>query len=187
LGKYGLKRGNKYLLYVGSDDPRKNLRTLILSFCQTAPQHLDAQLLVVGASHFPYQHKELSQIVAQMGMEHQICFIGPVPDTDLPYFYNLASLLVMPSLYEGFGLPVVEAMACGTRVLAVDRTSLPELTGVDSVLCPPTVEAMTQSIHMCLETEALPDSQVLRRQWTERFSWSNVGAQTQRVYDLVRS
>jgi len=127
--KYGLDEGGRYILFVGSEDPRKNLATLIQSFARVRQFMPDVKLLKVGPAYFTEERQNLQALVTKLGLRKEVIFFNYVPDEDLPYFYNASETLVMPSLYEGFGLPVVEAMACGTPIVSSRAGSLPEVMG----------------------------------------------------------
>ncbi len=127
--KYDLSYDVRYLLYVGSEDPRKNLVTLIEAFAQMNQHQSNVRLLKVGRGHFTDQRARLLEMIARLGLQDKIHFIDEVPDDDLALFYNLADVLVMPSFYEGFGFPVLEAMTCGTPVVVSAAASLPEVVG----------------------------------------------------------
>jgi len=127
--KYGLDKDIAYILFVGSEDPRKNLATLIQSLAIVRKQMKRVKLLKVGPAHYTYERQKLFTLIRYLNMAQDVIFLNYVPEEDLPYFYNAAELLVIPSFYEGFGLPVVEAMACGTPVIYSWAGSLPEVGG----------------------------------------------------------
>lgn len=135
--RYGLHPGVPYVLYVGSEVPRKNVPGLLAAFAQVAQQVPDAVLLKVGASHDAAQHAALQQQIARAGLGGRVRFFRDVPDADLPAFYNAATVLVLPSYYEGFGYSVLEAMGCGCPVVCANRSSLPEVVGDAAVLVDP--------------------------------------------------
>jgi glycosyltransferase involved in cell wall biosynthesis len=112
--RYGLKNNISYLLYVGSEDPRKNLRRLIDAFGAIAKRVPEVHLLKLGAARFEKERQQLLEYVESSGLKERVHFFGQVPDEELACFYNLATVFVFPSLYEGFGWPPLEAMACGT-------------------------------------------------------------------------
>jgi glycosyltransferase involved in cell wall biosynthesis len=135
--RYEQEEGLPYLLYVGSDGPRKNLPFLLEALAMVKRQLPAVRLLLVGASQFPGQRRRLVDLVERLGLQGQVRFWEQVPDKDLPLLYNLSAALVMPSLYEGFGLPVAEAMACGTPVVCSNATALPEVAGSAALLVSP--------------------------------------------------
>ena len=125
--KYGLPTGRRYLIYVGSEDPRKNLVALVGALAQLRRELSNVELIKVGRAHFELERQRLLNLAAQLGIRTAIHFLEDVPDDDLPMLYNLADLCVMPSLYEGFGFPVLEALACGIPVAYAKAGSLPEI------------------------------------------------------------
>jgi len=150
LGNYGLQ-GVPYILSVGSDMSRKNLLRLARSF---AALRNHSHCLVLAGLHSPEVKKRLlaeAAAVAQ-GAELRIRFLDYVRDKDLPVLYSGATLFCYPSLYEGFGLPVLEAMACGTAVVASNTTSIPEVAGQAALLVDPTdCEALAAALDAVLD------------------------------------
>jgi len=129
LGRYGIDASRRFLLYVGGLSPHKNLPRLIEAFAGGAPDDVD--LVLVGdigdvfLTHVPH----LREAVTRNGLDGRVNFTGFVPDDELAHIYSRAHALIQPSLMEGFGLPPVEAMACGTPVLSSLAGSLPEVVG----------------------------------------------------------
>ncbi len=138
LARYGIAPGSRFVLYVGGLSPHKNLPRLIEAFAMGAPD--DVALVLVGdlGDVFHTHVPELRAAVARRGLEGRVIFTGFVPDTDLVFLYNRAYVLAQPSLMEGFGLPLVEAMACGTPVLSSRAGSLPEVVGNAGLFFDPT-------------------------------------------------
>jgi glycosyltransferase involved in cell wall biosynthesis len=132
--RYRLPRSQCYLIYVGSEDPRKNLETLVRALAEVRAQLPDVALIKVGRAHNDSERDRLVELATALGVRSAIYFLDDVPEADLPLLYNLADICVMPSLYEGFGFPVLEAMACGTPVVCARATSLPEIAGGATVL-----------------------------------------------------
>ncbi len=133
-----------YLISVSTLQPRKNFQMLIRAFKPVAEQ-LPHNLVIAGGKGWLYE--EMLAEVAKQDLEGRVKFIGFVADGDLPALYSDAALMVFPSLYEGFGLPLLEAMACGVPVLSSDSSCLPEVAGDAAVLLPPTDEgAWTQTM-----------------------------------------
>ncbi len=130
--RYGLP--GRFLLFVGTIEPRKNLPRLLEALAGL-PEEERLPLVVVGKPGWLYEESFTS--VARLGLGRWVYFLGFVPEEELPALYNLAAALVYPSLYEGFGLPPLEAMACGTPVLTSGTSSLPEVVGEAAVLVDP--------------------------------------------------
>jgi glycosyltransferase involved in cell wall biosynthesis len=125
--RYRLPADRRYLIYVGSEDPRKNLTTLMRALTAVRTTLPDVELIKVGRAHFDGERQRLIKLASELGVLTAIHFLDDVPEEDLPLLYNLADVCVMPSLYEGFGFPVLEAMACGTPTICASAASLPEL------------------------------------------------------------
>lgn len=126
-----------FILYVGTIEPRKNLDLLFRAYGQlSADLRTEVKLVVAGGLGWRYE--PLLSILREQGLENDVHFTGYVSDEHLPALYNLANIFVYPSLYEGFGLPVLEAMACGLPVVVSNRSSLPEVVGDAGILIDPT-------------------------------------------------
>ncbi|MBE9474191.1 MAG: glycosyltransferase family 4 protein, partial [Chloroflexi bacterium] len=115
-----------YILYVGSIEPRKNLIRLLEAYAQLRHWSTRWDLVVVGARNI-WKSSPVGETTEKLKLKPFVHFTGYIPDVDLPGIYNGADLFVFPSLYEGFGLPVLEAMACGTPVITSNTSSLPEV------------------------------------------------------------
>lgn len=130
----------RVILYVGTLEPRKNLVMLLQAFAAIAdePAHSDVALVIGGSKGWYYD--EIFTTAERLGLTAQgrVRFLGRVPDEQLPLWYNVATVFAYPSLYEGFGLPALEAMACGVPVVASNTSSLPEVVGDAGVLLDPT-------------------------------------------------
>lgn len=157
--KYGLD--GSYLLAVGNFLPHKNLPRLVEAYARLAPALRRRYQLVLAGKMNEYA-QALARTVETLGLTDRVRFPGYIPDEDLPALYAGASLFVFPSLEEGFGLPALEALACGTPVAASNRASIPEVVGTAAVLFDPeNVGAMTVSIERALTDQTLRDQ--LRR------------------------
>ena len=120
-----------FILHVNTIEPRKNLARLIQAFSQL-PQRRNLELVIAGGRGWMYD--EIYEAPEKFGVSASVRFIGFTPDADLPALYSLAELVAYPSLYEGFGLPVLEAMACGAAVVTSNNSSLPEVAGDAALL-----------------------------------------------------
>jgi glycosyltransferase involved in cell wall biosynthesis len=127
--RYGLPDGRPLLVYVGNDEPRKNLETIWRALPIIRQVVPEVVLLKVGPSPIPSRRLGMRQLAIDIGIADAIRFIDDVPDADLPSFYNLADVVLIPSLYEGFGLPALEALACARPVVISSAPALIEVTG----------------------------------------------------------
>lgn len=133
-----------FVLFLGTLQPRKNLETLLRAYAKIVDR-LEWPLVVAGAAG--WQYDRIFQLVRQLGLTNRVRFAGFVRGEELPLWYNAATLFVYPSLYEGFGLPALEAMACGTPVIVSNSSSLPEVVGDAGLLVDPRdVSALAASI-----------------------------------------
>lgn len=168
------------VLHVGTLQPRKNIPLLLDAFTRLADP--DLQLVLVGGKGWLFD--EIFQQVEALGITQNVHFTGYVPDEELPLWYAAADLFVFPSLYEGFGMPVVEAMACGTPVVAADTSSIPEAVGDAGLLCDPhSAGDLAQRMASVLYDAAQSDK--MRRlglQHAQQFSWETAGRETAVVY-----
>lgn len=175
--RFGLPR--RFTLYLGSNKPHKNLLRLLAAW-----QRLSAEETLVIAGAWDRRYEEPRRLVEVWGLGERVRLLGPVAEADLPALYSAATLFVFPSLYEGFGLPVVEAMACGTPVACSDRGSLKEAAGEAALLFDSLdVEAMASGLGRLLADEALR-AELARRGLAQaaRFSWEKTAAATLALY-----
>ncbi len=184
---YGLEEGERCVLYVGSEDPRKNVAKLIEAFAIARVWFPAARLIKVGAPHLQGERQKLLRLVAELGLQDKVRFLNHVAEHELPLLYNVADVLVLPSLHEGFGLPALEAMSCGTPVIASNRSSLPEVVGDGGILVDPLDErALAERM---VEILADPDRRSAASraalQRAEAFSLEQQASETMRVYREV--
>lgn len=174
------------VLTVGTLEPRKNLPVLLKAFAALVgqPGFEDVTLYVGGSKGWYYD--EIFATAEQLGLtaNGRVRFLGRVPDEELPLWYNIAAVVAYPSIYEGFGLPALEAMACGTPVLASNASALPEVVGDAGVLLSPgDTEAWTAALARLLGDDALRaqlGSKALRQ--ASKFSWERSARETLEVY-----
>lgn len=171
-----------YLLTVGDFHPRKNLRTLLRAYRVLRSHGLPHRLVIAGrkAWNSPGTTKELQEF----GLENDIILPGYVAEGDLPALYSGASVFVFPSLYEGFGLPALESMACGTPVVASTGSSLPEVIGEAGLAVHPTdVRGFAEALERLLTDEGLHRRyHELGRQRARQFTWRRAAAAHVEVY-----
>jgi glycosyltransferase involved in cell wall biosynthesis len=179
----------QYLLYFGSNKPHKNIVRLVEAFQLGSQLGAKAHSVLVVAGHWDNRYPEAKQLVEKTGWQAQVKFIGPVAETDLPALYSGATAFVFPSLYEGFGLPVLEAMACGTPVVCSNSSSLPEVAGEAHLSFDPlNIETMAAVIQEVLVSPALREE--LHRKSLQRaaqFSWRQTAQHTAAVYQQLLS
>jgi glycosyltransferase involved in cell wall biosynthesis len=176
--RYGLPE--RYVLYVGSNKPHKNLGRLIEVWARLQPRPMP--LVIAGA--WDARYPEPRQRAVALGLENEVRWLGPVPEPELPPLYGGAFLFVFPSLYEGFGLPVLEAMACGTPVVCSNSSSLPEVAGAAALLVDPmSTEALAGTVRLALEDESLRQEMSEKGlKQAQRFSWLQTAQRTLEVY-----
>ena len=175
----------KFILHVATIEPRKNLSRLLEAFATLLADWPDLKLVLVGKKGWLYE--AFFQKLQAMGLERQVIFPGFVAEADLPAFYQLAELFVFPSLYEGFGLGPLEAMACGRPVVSSNSSSLPEVVGEAGLLFEPTdTAAMTQALRRVLADEELRAELKQRSlQQAQKFSWARAAEEHVAVYQSL--
>ena len=181
--KYGLPEN--YLLYLGINKPHKNLVRLIDAFSRLTFDVSRFMLVIAGA--WDPRYPEPRQRAESLGLEKTIRFFGPVPEADLPALYSGAALFVFPSLYEGFGLPVLEAMACGVPVICSHTSSLPEVTGDAAIMVNPLdVDELATAMERVLGDPSLREDMSKKGiMQARRFSWERTARETLKVYESV--
>lgn len=172
----------KFLLYLGSNKPHKNLVRLIEAWAAMQAEAPDYTLVIAGA--WLPQHPEPRQRAQSLSIDNRVCWLGPLPGADLPALYTAADVFVFPSLYEGFGLPVIEAMACGAPVACANTSSLPEVAGDAVVLFDPTqIGVIVDALRQVLGDAGLrADLRQRGLAQAARFSWLRTAQETLTVY-----
>ena len=179
--KYGLPLD--FILAIGSADPRKNINALIQAYSLLPQELQEKHQLVIVWTH-SLLADELSRKIEALGLEKCIRFLQQIPTDDLVLLYNAASLFVFPSLYEGFGLPLVEAMACGTPVVAANNSSIPEIVGDAALLVGDNdLRVMSTAITHVLEDKSARERLLhYGRIRANEFSWEKCAGETLEVY-----
>jgi len=182
--KYGINK--KFIQYVGSLKANKNIPRLIEAYSRLPEDILKKYALVITGGK-GWKSKEIFSRVKRLGLENNVIFTGFVDDNDLSLLINAATLLVFPSLYEGFGIPPLEAMACGTPVTASNISSIPEVVGDAALLFDPyNIEEMATAMYRILIDEQLRNK--LKKKGFERvkkFSWERAAKDTLKIYEEV--
>jgi glycosyltransferase involved in cell wall biosynthesis len=176
---------DRFILCVGTIEPRKNLPTLLEAYAAVRAQHPDVGLVIAGGKGWLYEG--FFRRLRSLGLERLVTVTGQVPDDDLPALLNAAEVFAYPSVYEGFGLPPLEAMACGVPVLCSNTSSLPEVVGDAGLQLPPhDVRAWVEALSRVLDDAHLRET--LRARGLARarlFTWDATARKTLDVYRSV--
>ncbi|MBU3214908.1 glycosyltransferase family 4 protein [Clostridium estertheticum] len=177
---------NPFILYVGGFSERKNVASAITAFSKVYKDLSENYNLVIVGDYRDSGQK-LMKLTNELNMLSHVIFAGFVPEEHLPLFYNSCDAIIYPSFYEGFGLPPLEAMNCGTPVIASNLTSIPEVVGDTGILINPyDIEGISLAIGNLLSSENLRSelsAKALLR--AKQFSWQNTAGRTLKVYESV--
>lgn len=182
--RYGLPE--RFILYVGNIEPRKNLGILLQALILLMKNHsLELKLVIVGKKGWLYS--DFFKLIKQLYLENSIVFTGYVEDKDLPGIYSLADVFVYPSKYEGFGLPLLESMACGTPVIASNTSSIPEIVGASGLLFSPNrPDELAACINQLVNDPGLRARLVQSGiERSKLFSWKKMAMETLQIYGRV--
>jgi len=179
LARYGLPKS--YVLYVGSNKPHKNLTRLVEAW-PLVQSRGQTQLVIAGAWDPAYNAPQIA--AARLGLENEIRWLGPIPQSDLAALYSGSAIFVFPSEYEGFGLPVLEAMACGVPIICSNRSSLPEVAGDAAILLDPhESESWAEAIDRLLEDDTLRAAYGRRSLYqAQQFTWGETARHMRALY-----
>lgn len=174
----------KVVLYVGSDHRRKNVLGAVEAFAQVARKRSDVIFVKVGEPGIASGRHELVEAIERLAIEDRVRFVGSVPVAMLNQLFNIADVFIFPSYSEGFGLPPLQAMACGVPVITSTATSLPEIVGEAAITHDPSdTDAFGQSLERLLEDAALRDSLIeAGSDRSKQFSWEESAKALVRVY-----
>jgi glycosyltransferase involved in cell wall biosynthesis len=185
---YGLPAS--YVLFVGTLEPRKNLTSLLHAFAQLRHRtQIDPTVQLVVAGARSWRDAAIYRTIKALGLEEAVCLPGFIGDADLPDLYRGAALFVFPSLYEGFGLPILEAMGCGVPVIASNTSAMPEVAGDAALLVDPhDAEALATAMAALLHDTTLRERQRARGlQRVRSFTWDLAARKTFEVYRSLGS
>ena len=181
MNEYNIKY--PFILFVGTLEKRKNVPTLIKAFYKLKKSKLEHKLVIVGGKGWKYS--QIFDLIEELKLQKDVIFTDYVSDEDLVKLYNTADLFVYPSLYEGFGLPPLEAMACGCPVITSNTSSLPEVVGDAGIMIDPyDIDSLKESMLKILTDPELREE--MSRKSLERaeiFSWKKTAKETWNVYE----
>jgi glycosyltransferase involved in cell wall biosynthesis len=179
------KLPEQFLLYVGTLEPRKNLTRLVRAFSRLKKQGQPHKLVLAGP--LGWSMNGFQKQIEELNLGQSVQMLGYIPDEDLPGLYSLATVFVFPSLYEGFGLPPLEAMACGTPVLSSQNSSLSEICGDAAYLVDPLDEdSLFEGLQRVVTDKNLrQELEEFGRKRAAEFSWERAARETAAVYDMV--
>lgn len=185
LKKYEIE-GN-YIIYIGTIQPRKNLLRLIRSVKNIENIKLIIAGKINGKGRKAWMNDEILSEPKKLGIEEKIIFTDFVPTEELPYLISGAKAFVLPSLWEGFGIPVVEAMACGVPVIVSNVSSLPEVAGEAGILVNPESEIQIEQAIRLLVTDKKMHDRLAKKalEQTKEFSWEKMAKEVIKILDSV--
>jgi len=175
----------RFILFLGTIQPRKNVVRLIDAFARLARDLPDVHLVIAGGKGWFFA--PVFARVQELGLTSRVHFPGYVPEGEKRWWYNAATCFCFPSTYEGFGLPPLEAMACGRAVITSNASSLPEVVGGAGLTVPPgDTPALSDALHDVLENDALREELGEKAKLrARRFTWEKTARQTANIYRLV--
>ncbi|MEO0077059.1 MAG: glycosyltransferase family 1 protein [candidate division WOR-3 bacterium] len=185
-GKYRLPAN--FIFTLGVLEPKKNIERLILAYIELKKSHSNLPKLVIGGPRsYGWNNSKIFNLVTKYKLSDEIIFTDFIDHTDLPEIYSISTIFVLPSLYEGFGLPVIEAMACGTPVITSNISSLPEVAGDAAVLVNPySVSEIANAIKEVLSNEKERQLMVERGlENVKRFNWEKAAQKVIEVFEEV--
>ena len=173
----------KYLLYIGTLEPRKNIERLIEAYAQLVKKEAKTPVLVIGGKK-GWMYEKIFSRVKEQGIEAYVIFTGYLADEDVPLLMKGAIAFVFPSLYEGFGMPVLEAMACGTPVITSNTASLPEVVGQAGLLVDPyNVTEIAEAMERVIKDDIMRNTMRSRGLIQVRnYTWKNSAEKMKKLY-----
>lgn len=177
------KLPNRFILFVGTLEPRKNLPMLIRAYAQLPADLRHTVHLVLGGGK-GWQYEDIFATIETHRLENTVHTVGYIPADELALWYNAAEIFAYPTLFEGFGIPILEAMACGKPVLASNTSSLPEAAGDVGILLPPDdPSAWTHTLQKAITDRTWQGQKGQDGQaWSQTFSWQRTAHQTHTSY-----
>lgn len=185
LKKYKIDEDDRVVLYVGAEDSRKNIHFLVNSFNKLKHKLQKVKLLKVGLPNDVGVRGKLLKHIEALNLQKDVIFTGHVSESELAEIYNAVDLFVFPSLYEGFGMPPLEAMACGTPVITSNTSSLPEVVGEAAITVDPyDINKFAEQMYEVLTNEGLREDMIkMGLERAKVFNWGNSAKKTLKVYN----
>lgn len=179
LTKKSMDLPDKYILYVGSLEPRKNIKTLIKAYLLLKDIKRKFKLVLVGFKG--WKNADIMKMIKKN--KKYIKYLGYVEESKMPEIYSRATLFVYPSLYEGFGIPPLEAMSCGTPVIASNRFSLPEVCGDAAFYCDPTIKGIALALNVLVNDENLRKKLISKGlEHSKKYSWNKSALEHEKIF-----
>jgi len=179
--KYNLPK--RFILYVGAIQPRKNISALLRAYAGLIKEKkLDYQLVFTSGTG--WKNKDIFTLIGELEIKDNVKFLGYIPESDLPCVYSLADFFVYPSFYEGFGMPALEAMACGCPVITSNTSSLPEVIGDAGIMIDPYSMKELEDAMLRLAKDSLLRGEMREKGFkrVKMFSWEKCARETLNVY-----
>lgn len=187
--RYNLSSDNEYIFHISSEQPRKNVDAIIKAFYRLKKQNPNKNLVLLKAGRAQYKKDRgrLTKLIKSLNLQNDIKFLDKVSNEDLVKLYSISKVFVFPSFYEGFGLPVVEAMACGTPVIASCVSSLPEVVGdAGMAVNPSSNKQIADAISKLITDEDLRRSYIKKGfVQASKFTWNKCANSTSKIYKEV--
>lgn len=182
-GLFGITK--EYLLFIGTIEPRKNIKNLVLAFHKLLNTGENYQLVIAGKKGWYYE--EVFELINELGLKENVIFTGFMDEKDKPYLIAGAKIFIYPSIYEGFGIPVLEAIACGIPTITSNVSSLPEVSGDAALFAGP-----SDSVELCMCMKKLINDGALYQrlkqksvEQAEKFTWDKTALGTLAVYNSL--
>jgi glycosyltransferase involved in cell wall biosynthesis len=185
LKKINISNNEKVVLYVGSETPRQNVPILIEAFSRIKKDIPGIKLVKIGESQSYGSRKKILTLINDLKLDDDVIFAGYVPEEELPLWYNASDILVYPCDYAGFGLPPLEAMACGTPVITSNTSSLPEVVGDAGIMIDPKDPKLMAEKMYELLTDNTISSEMIKRglKRSRMFQWDEAAKKTLEIYE----
>ncbi len=185
--RFKLSPQHRYILHLSTEISTKNVVGIIQAFAKLKGEYglHDVKLIKAGVPKYRQDRNRNLKLIKKLHLEESVIFLDYIPENDLPSLYGVADLFVFPSFYEGFGLPVLEAMACGTPVVTSNTSSLPEVVGDAGIMVDPyDVDALAKAMYEVLTSEAIRKGMIRKGlQRAKMFSWEKTARETLEIYE----